>query len=465
MRISVVMFVVIVFAFTGLWILGTQASSHREAPLIASDPLADNTDVYVFVDPNEPDLVTFIANFIPLEFPSAGPNFHRFDDNVLYEVMIDNDGNAVEDITFQFRFQTSVRSPATFLYNTGPVTTLDDADLNVWQTGFVTRVAGPRRTGTAVELGSVPVMPANVGANSMPDYDEMIGSGVQQLPGGMRVFAGPRDEGFYLDLGAVFDLAQLRNLTGNFGSPVDGTAGFNVHTIAFQVPVEQLTRSGAQPSNTTDPDAVIGVWSTASRPSVTTRAPGGETHAGPWVQVSRLGNPLVNELVIDLARKDAFNGLEPTGDAVALDRVTDPEMARLLNALYGVSVPPPPRDDLVTIFLTGIPGLNQPTDVTASEMLRLNMAVPPSTGTAVSRLGLLGGDLAGYPNGRRVGDDVVDISLRVMAGATSFTPAFDVSPNNTLGDGVDANDLPYLDVIPYLASPHPGLDADGPIIK
>jgi len=457
--------VTFVIVLAGLWVLGPQASSHREAPLIASDPLADNTDVYAFVDPNEPGLVTFIANFIPLEFPSSGPNFHRFDDNVLYEVMVDNNGDAVEDITFQFHFQTTVRNPGTFLYNTGPVTTLDDPDLNVMQQGFVSRVDGPRRSGTSVPLGSVPVMPAHVGLNSMPDYDQMIGSGVQQLPGGMRVFAGPRDEGFYLDLGAVFDLLQLRNLTGNFGAPVDGTAGFNVHTIAFQVPVDQLTRSGAPPTNPTDPNAVIGVWSTASRPSVTSRTAGGETHSGPWVQVSRLGNPLVNELVIDLARKDAFNGLEPTGDAVALDRVTDPEVARLLTGLFGVSVPPPPRDDLVTIFLPGIPGLNQPTNVTPSEMLRLNMAIPPSTGSAVSRLGLLGGDTAGFPNGRRVGDDVVDIALRVMAGATAFTPMYDVFPNNALGDGVDGNAVPYLDVFPYLASPHPGLDAAGPVIR
>ena len=462
MRKSVVM---LVFVFTGLWILGSQASSHREAPLIASDPLADNTDVYAFVDPNEPGLVTFITNFIPLEFPSAGPNFHRFDDNVLYEVMIDNDGNAVEDITYQFRFQTNVRNPETFLYNTGPVTTLDDPDLNITQTGFITRVDGPRRTGAAADLGSVPVMPSHVGLNSMPNYGQMIGSGVQQLPSGMRAFAGPRDEGFYLDLGAVFDLLQLRNLTGHFGQPVDGTAGFNVHTIAFQVPIEQLTRSGAGPTNPTDPNAVIGVWSTASRRAVTTRSPGGQVDSGAWVQVSRLGNPLVNELVIDLARKDAFNGLEPTGDAVALDRVTDPEVPRLLTALFGVSVPPPPRNDLVYIFLMGIPGLNQPTNVTASEMLRLNMAIPPSTGTAASRLGLLGGDLAGFPNGRRVGDDVVDIALRVMAGATAFTPAFDISPNNTLGDGVDFNDVPYLDTFPYLASPHAGLDAEGPSIR
>lgn len=185
--------VTFIIVLAGLWVLVPQASSHREAPLIASDPLADNTDVYAFVDPNEPGLVTFIANFIPLEFPSSGPNFHRFDDNVLYEVMVDNNGDAVEDITYRFNFQTALRNPATFLYNTGPVTTLDDPDLNVMQQGFVSRVDGPRRSGTSVPLGSVPVMPAHVGLNSMPDCDQMIGSGVQQLPGGMRMFAGPRD--------------------------------------------------------------------------------------------------------------------------------------------------------------------------------------------------------------------------------------------------------------------------------
>jgi hypothetical protein len=325
-------------ALAGLAMMPGRASSHREAPLIASDQLADNTDVYAFVDPNEANLVTFVTNFIPLEFPSSGPNFHRFDDNVLYEVMIDNNGDAVEDLT-------------------------------------------------------------------------------------------------------------------------------NVHTIAFQVPIERLTRSGRRPTNPNDPEAVIGVWSPASRPAVTTRTPGGQTHSGNLIQVSRLGQPLVNELVIDLARKDAFNGLEPTGDAAALDRVTDPEVARLLTALFGVRVPPPPRNDIVTIFLTGIPGLNQPLNVRASEMLRLNMAIPPSTGAAYSRLGVLGGDLAGFPNGRRIGDDVVDIALRAMAGGTPLTPAFNVAPNNVLGDGVDQNDVAYLSVFPYLAPPHAGLDTNGPKVR
>ena len=247
--------IALILLLVALGMLPGGASSHREAPLIASDPLADNTDVYAFVDPNDPTKVTLIANFIPLEYPTSGPNFWRFDDSVLYEIHIDNDADAVEDITYQFRFATTVKNPSTFLYNTGVVSSLDDPDLNVKQHGFITRVDGPRRTGTATAVGSFPVMPANVGANSMPNYAEMIGSGVQQLPNGCRVFAGPRDEGFYLDLGAVFDLAQLRNLTGNFGAPVDGTSGFNVHTIALQVPIAQLTRDGSAQTNVSDPSA------------------------------------------------------------------------------------------------------------------------------------------------------------------------------------------------------------------
>jgi hypothetical protein len=208
------------------------------------------------------------------------------------------------------------------------------------------------------------------------------------------------------------------------------------------------------PSSATDPNAVIGVWSTASRFATRTLTAGAQTHSGALVQVSRLGNPLVNEAVIDLARKDAFNGIEPTSDAVALDRVTDPEVPKLLDAIFGVQGPPPPRNDLVTIFLTGIPGLNQPPAVRPAEMLRLNVAVPPAP--RPDPFGVLAGDIAGFPNGRRVGDDVVDIVLRAAAGATPLTPAFNRTPNSTLGDGVFRNDLPYLPHFPYLATPHAG---------
>jgi hypothetical protein len=435
----------------------TRASSHREAPLISQDPLADNTDVYAFVSPERPDRVVLISNFIPLQFPSSGPNFWKFDDNVMYEIMVDNTGDAVEDITYQFRFTTAVRNPNTFLFNTGAVTSIDDPDLNVRQSFTVARINGPRRTGARTVMGeNLFVMPSNVGVSSMRDYNGQLGSGVQNLPAhDARVFAGPRDEGFYVDLGSTFDLLQFRSLAPQLGMPIDSLAGYNVHSIAIEVPISALTRGGTRPASAADPNATIGVWSTASRMSTTTRSGSGQAHSGDWVQVSRLGNPLVNEVVLPLALKDAFNGLEPTGDAAALNFVTNPLLPPLMQALFSVQTPPNPRNDLVTIFLTGIPGLNQVgTSPRAAEMLRLNTAIPPSS--RPHRLGVLGGDLAGFPNGRRVGDDVVDIALQAVAGATPLTPDFGRAPNNRLGDGVDQNDKEYLSTFPFLTVPHAG---------
>ena len=425
-----------------------QASSHREAPLLAQDPMADNTDVYAFVSPDAPDTVTLIANFIPFQKPDGGPNFYSFDPNVVYEIHIDNNGDAVEDITYQWRFTTEVRNPATFLYNTGQVTSLDDPDLNVRQFYRLTRVDGARRTGTVTELSArLPVPPPNIGPRSTPNYGS-LGGAIQALPGNIAVFAGQRDEGFYVDL-AIFDLLGVGS-----GAMEDSTAGFNVSSLAIRVPKSSLARGGTTPANATDPSAVIGVWSTASRFATRTLSAGAQQHSGALVQVSRLGNALVNEAVIDLARKDAFNGIEPTSDSVALDRVTDPEVPKLLKAIFNVDSPPAPRNDLVTIFLTGIPGLNQPQNVRPSEMLRLNMAIPPTN--SPNRLGVLGGDLAGFPNGRRPGDDVLDIVLQAAAGGTPLTPAYNRSPNNSLGDGVSRNDVPYLTSFPYLGIPHAG---------
>lgn len=433
-----------------LAVMPGQASSHREAPLTAQDPMADNTDVYAWVPSDEPDKVTLIANFIPFQNPDGGPNFYSFDPNVVYEIHIDNNGDAVEDITYQWRFTTETRNPATFLYNTGAVTTLDDADLNVRQFYRLVRIDGPRRTGTVTELsGRLPVPPPNIGPRSTPNYGG-IGGGIQQLAGNTRVFAGQRDEGFYVDLG-IFDLLGVGS-----GVVEDSTAGFNVSTLAIQVPKSALARGGQTPTGATDPNAIIGVWSTASRFATRTLTAGAQTHSGALVQVSRLGNPLVNEAVIDLARKDAFNAIEPTSDAVALDRVTDPEVPKLLKLIFNVDSPAAPRNDLVTIFLTGIAGLNQPANVRAAEMLRLNMMIPPATASSFSRLGVLGGDVAGFPNGRRPGDDVLDIVLQAAAGATPLTPSFSRSPNNTLGDGVNSNDVPFLPAFPYLGIPHAG---------
>jgi Domain of unknown function (DUF4331) len=432
----------------------THASSHREAPLISQDPLADNTDVYAFVSPAHPDKVTLIANYIPFEAPYGGPNFFKFDDNVLYEIMIDNDGDAIEDVTYQFRFTTEVQNPNTFLYNTGQITSLDDPDFNVRQYYTVTEIRGPRRTGSATILAEhLPTPPVNVGVRSIPNYAAL--GGVHTIDNdGTRVFAGQRDDPFFVNLGGTFDLLGLRVQPGNHAD--DGLAGFNVHSIALELPMPRVTHSGAAPTSISDPAAIIGVWATASRQTMTTRVAGGQTSSGNWVQVSRLGQPLVNEVVIPLGVKDAFNGLQPTGDGAALPFVLDPEMPKLLEALLGVVSPPAPRNDLVTIFLTGIPGLNQPPGVRASEMLRLNMAVPPSS--RPEPMGVLDGDIAGFPNGRRLTDDVVDIALRAMAGATPLTPAFNHGLNARLGDGVDGNDEAFLDDFPYMAIPHPGND-------
>jgi hypothetical protein len=235
---------------------------------------------------------------------------------------------------------------------------------------------------------------------------------------------------------------------------LDSLAGFNVHTIAIEVPIASLTANGSRPFSVTDPNAVIGVWSTASRPSVTNIGGGQDRNSAHYVQVSRLGNPLVNEVVIPRGVKDTFNSLEPTQDAAALPFVLDPEVPKLLNALFSIQSPPAPRNDLVTIFLKGIPGLNQPAGVTPSEQLRLNVAVAPVRNP--NPLGVLAGDAAGFPNGRRLGDDVVDIALRVMAGATPLTPAFNTGINAQLGDGVPANDRPLLDAFPYVPTPRAG---------
>ena len=430
-----------------------RASSHREAPLTSQDPLADNTDVYAFVSPAHPDRVTLIANFIPFEEGYGGPNFFKFDDNVIYEIMVDNDADAIEDVTYQFQFRTSIGNPNTFLYNTGPITSLDSTSFNVKQFYDVTRIEGRRRLGRGrqtVLASNLPTPPVNVGIRSTPNYGALAAQAVRQLPDGSRVFAGQRDDPFFVDLN-VFDLLAVPPADiDNF----DALAGKNVHTIAIEVPMARLTRTGANPTSATDPAAIIGIWSTASRPNVTNRGNGREKHSKAYVQVSRLGQPLVNEVVIPLSSKDAFNALEPKDDAAALPFVLDPEVPKLLLALFNIPSPAAPRNDLVTIFLTGIPGLNKVEGGTPSEMLRLNMSIPPTM--TPSPFGVLGGDLAGFPNGRRLTDDVVDIALRAMAGATPLTPAFNGGINAQLGDGVPANDKPFLPDFPYVPLPTAG---------
>jgi len=377
----------------GAVLLGV-ASSHREAPLISADPLADNTDVYAFVSPDAPDTVTLIANWIPLEAPNGGPNFYKFGDDVLYRINIDNDGDANDDIVYEFRFRTRIQNKQTFLYNTGPIASLDDPNFNIRQTYSVTRIDRQGRHALADNLATPPV---NVGARSTPNYDALANTAIYTLPDGSRVFAGQRDDPFFVDLGSVFDLLGLRPFNAAHVIPlppapgVDGLKGINTHTVAIQVPKRLLTHDGSLGTDAANTNSIIGVYSTTLRRRLRIE---NDDHDGDrdndWVQVSRLGMPLVNEVVIPLGKKDRFNASDPHDDQQFASLVLNPEPARLIPVLYPVvHVPVAPRSDLVAIFLTGIAGLNQPAHVRPSEMIRLNMAIPPSA--SPNRLGLLAG--------------------------------------------------------------------------
>jgi len=471
----------LVFSLTTIPLL---ASSHGEAPLIAMDRFADNTDTYAFrsVEPGREGFVTLVANFIPLQDPSTAPQWFRFDDTVLYEIKIDNTGDGIEDITYQFQFTTQNFNNTTVLgmstiNQDGAILSLNDIDYNQPQTYTVRRIDRTGGRTNRIVAAGLRTPPNNIGPRVTPNYEQNLGQpAVYPLPFGGKVFAGTRDEHFYIDLG-IFDAFNLRTINqggpGLFvGNGVDSTQGFNVSTIAIEVPIQGLTRDFSQPTGPTDPKAVIGVWSTASRRSTRVINPDGtRSLSGAWVQVSRLGSPLVNELIIPLGLKDAFNSLSPQFDAVAAPAILDPEFPKIvkfaLAAFYGIfiNIPPPPRNDLVQIFATGIPvnpitGPNYTTflsDGQPHEYLRLNTAIPITPIASQNRLGLLGGDVAGFPNGRRIFDDSVDIVLRAALGGTPFTPAFNVSPNKDAGDGVSANpEGPLLTRFPYLLPPNPG---------
>jgi hypothetical protein len=429
-----------------------RASSHSEAPGTSKDRLADDTDLYAWVAKDAPNAVTFVGNWVPLIEPNSGPNFASFDDNATYYINVDNVGDAKKHIRFEFKFTTTRQTGATFLYNVGQVTSLNDPDLNVRQSYTLTRIDVVGGAEQPTVIGSnLPVAPYFVGPASMPDYQALAQSAIQNLPGGYQVFVGPRDDPFFVDLASLFDLLTIRKPPGNRGKGVDGVGGYNVMSIVLQVPKNLLTKDGAAPSAAAN-NHIIGIWDTAERAQTRTlNADGTVSFSGTDIQVSRLGMPLVNEVVIPLQDKDKFNGSEPVNDlANFAGYVVDPELAKLLNLLYGISVPPAPRNDIVAVFATGVAGLNQPAGVTPGEMLRLNMTIPPAA--EPKRLGVLAGDLAGFPNGRRLGDDIVDIELRVVAGV--LVNGFNVAPNNQLGDGIDSNDRPFLPYFPYVAPPH-----------
>ena len=449
--------------------LRVSASSHREAPLIAGDPRADNTDVYAFVSPDKADSITLISNWIPFEEPNGGPNFYPWADDTRYNIKIDNDGDAKPDLTYTWVFTSHTRDPdQQFLTNTGQVTSLDSPNLNVYQTYDLTLT--PKVGPAVLLLHDAPAAPSIAGAKSMPDYTPLRDQAIRNLPAnGGKTYAGQADDPFFLDL-RVFDL-----LYGANASEVghDTLAGYNVNTIALQVPMSALAINGNATRN-----PVIGIWSTTDSRSASVV---GETDPlkGNFVQVSRLGNPLVNEVVIPLKYKDAFNSIPPEADAgiaPVVAKVTDPILPKLIESIYKVPAPAAPRHDLEEIFLQGIskanaglggdPAVVLPIDLNSqdlnldaaasrgvpfrpSEMLRLNMSIPSAA--TPNRYGVLAGDIQGFPNGRRLTDDVVDIEVQAVEGAAQTGKL--VSGLLTV-DSVDRNDRPFLSSFPYVALPH-----------
>jgi hypothetical protein len=449
------------------------ASSHAEAPLISQDPRADNTDLYAFVSPDRSNTVTIIANYIPLEAPASGPNFPAFDDSVLYAINIDQNGDGQEDLSYQFRFTTQTRNPNTFLYNTGPIASPDDPNWNRPQTYSVTVVRDKKEQLLASGLTTPP---DNVGPRSTPSYSSLADAAVHSIDGGIKVFAGQRDDPFFVDLGSVFDLAGLRPFNPFHAIPLpmepgrDALRNYSTHSIAIQVPIEQLVQI---------PKTTIGIYASASRQEETVlRKDGSRDGHGPWIQVSRLGEPLINEAVIPLGQKDFWNRSDPADDSQFDSFYLAPEVSRLENLLYGSVLAPiatTGRTDLVAILLTGVPGVNS-TGPHEADLLRLNTALVPHPNgacyhpalglpgtTPPSRLGALDGDLCGFPNGRRLADDIVDIDLRAFAQGygpilASVLGLPDLVPNDTLGDGVNANDKSFLSTFPYVAQPAAGYD-------
>ena len=446
-------------------------SSHREAPEISKDPVADNTDVYAFRSPDKPDTVTLIANFIPLQQPDGGPNFYEFGDDVAYDINISNGGKGKADIVYRFRFTTKIRNAKTFLYNTGPINDISDKTWNRPQYYSVSRLEAGRTKQMARGLACPPV---NVGKRSTPNYAKLAAQAVHSM-GNRSVFAGQRADAFHVDLGSIFDLGALRpfNQAHLIKLPemngVNSVQSYNVHTIALQVPISDLSLKGDIPKDASKASAVIGVWASASRQQsrLYDKKRGRYACHGPWQQVSRLGNPLFNEVIVPMAEKDKWNHEQPAGDKAYAKYVNKPELQGLLPALYPTVFPKlaaykKTRADLNAILLTGIPagvvpGFQNYTGPVESDMLRLNLAVPPTK--KPNDGGLVAGDAAGFPNGRRISDDVVTIELRAIAGATIPLVDPDYTPDaaaSAITDGTTNTNAPLLKSFPYLGLPGGG---------
>ncbi len=485
--------------------LASFAASHREAPITAVDRAADITDFYSFVSYDRPNHVTFILNVDPLLDPANGPNYFPFDPGILYTIRVDNNDDGMDEVDFEFQFTTQILAPSLFTGFAGALTGISApadspapiapgtpiipaaitsltgagaAGLSLMQTYTVTMVKNGVRTPLTNANGSAFIaVPSNIGPRTMPNYPALAKQGIFTTNNGIRVFAGTVDDPFYIDLGAAFDTFNFR--AGGFPSGIpgvltpqqdaddtqnfapDNVSGYNVNSIAIEVPVEMLTSTGTiLPA--TDPAATIGSWGTTARPRLTVRpSPNPPVTAGSFSQVQRMGNPLINELIIGTGSKDMWSLAAPVNDSQFASFDLDPLLARALNAAYealfgagALPIPTPPRMDLLPLvqYMPPIAAPGTPAGPVA-DLLRLNTGVAATPMASRKRLGLLAGDGAGFPNGRRVSDDVTDIALRVVMGALVTTPPWN-NPNfitHFLGDGVNTNDRPYQETFPYVA--------------
>jgi len=452
-----------------------RAASHREAPITALDQKADITDWFAFVSPEHPDRVVLILNVDPFLEPSNGPNYFPFDPGILYEMKIDNNHDGIPDVTFQFRFTTHITNPGLFTGYVGgiagipPITALSgpgSEGLNTIQTYEVTLVT-PGGVNPISSGQTLYAVPSNVGPRTMPNYAALRTQGIYTLTNGIRVFAGTVADPFFIDLGAAFDSLNFRTQAGGgvltpaidaddtHNYAPNALAGFNVNTIALELPITMLTADGKTHA-AGDSLAVIGTWATTSRQQVTVLR-GGET-AGTWAQVQRMGNPLINELIIGTGSKDRFSMDVPTNDAQFSDFFLNPLLAQIFGSI-GIPVPPAPRTDLLPLvqYMAPIcPGCGRSDSGPVADLLRLNTGISPTQASAQRRLGFLAGDNAGFPNGRRPVDDVVDIAARVVAGIL-----VDVTKYGTrIGDGVNVTTAPLGSAFPFLAAAYSGRDSN-----
>jgi hypothetical protein len=475
-------------------------SSHREAPLTSIDPTADDTDVYAYTAKDAQDSLTVVANWVPFEDPAGGPNFYKFDQRARYYVNIDNTGDGKADVRYRFKFRDKYENGgSSFLYALPGVSSIDDPKLLQKQFYDVERLSyGYAKSASSSKKGrkhsrkhkkargkhrskrrvlrsvrtvarNIPVAPNNVGPKTISpaNYTKIANQAITELPGGGKVFAGQRDDPFFVDLGATFDGINLEGRAAQ-KKAVDDLAGYAVHSIVLQVPEEKVTRDGDEVESAKDKNAVVGVWASTERRRVSVLASHNGDDGDDYVQVSRLGNPLVNEVVIPVGKKDQFNRTTPDRDAELYGGfVVKPELAAVLNLLFKVGAPETNRLDIVQAVLQGLPGLNQQgKDPKPVDTIKLNLGVPPAA--SPNPLGALGGDLAGYPNGRRLTDDVVDIALQVVAGELADPKVLGADackapakcPNPTdLGDAVPANDKAFSSTFPYLVKTDSGFDS------